>query len=78
MQISTCWKDNSKYFPTGGPPSSDTSRTGCGDRNKSMVVSASFQIESFKIRKVRDMIDFDSSPMLDIQQPLYTLVIRGF
>lgn len=41
------------------------------DQNKSTVVSARFQIESFQVRKVRDKIDFESNPMLDVQQPLY-------
>ena len=77
-QVSTCWKDNFKCFPMDMGPATGSLRTGRGDRNKSTVVSASFQIKTFQVRQVRDMIDFDPSPMLDVPRPLYTLVIREF
>ena len=78
MQISTSWKDNYEGFPMGQAAPSGSRQRRPRDQNKSTVVSARFQIESFQVRKVRDKIDFGSNPMLDVQQPLYMLVIRGF
>ena len=54
-QISIYWKDNSMdRCPIHG--SKHTCR---GQQNKSAVVSASFQIKSFQVRKVKYMIDLD-------------------
>ena len=78
MQISSCWKGNSKYFPMGPTPATGSNRTRLGVQNKSTVISARFQLESFHVRKVRDKIDCGSNPMLDVQQPLYRLVFVAF
>jgi hypothetical protein len=47
MQINTCWKDSSKYFPMSMALFSGTEYTGCGNQIKSTVISVYFQIESF-------------------------------
>jgi hypothetical protein len=47
MQINTCWKDNSKYFPMSMALFSGTEYTGCGNQIKSTVISVYFQIEPF-------------------------------
>jgi hypothetical protein len=47
MQINTCWKDNSKYFPMTMALFSGTEYTGCGNQIKSTVISVDFQIEPF-------------------------------
>lgn len=77
-QISTGWKDNSENFPMVRRPSTVSLRTGRVDRKNSEIVSASIQIESFKVRKVGDMVNFNSNPMLDAQDSIYSLVSSGF
>jgi hypothetical protein len=47
MQINTCWKDNSKYFPMSMTLFSGMEYTGCGNQIKSTVISLYFQIEPF-------------------------------
>jgi hypothetical protein len=39
MQINTCWKDNSEYFPMSMALFSGTEYTGCGNQIKSTVIS---------------------------------------
>jgi hypothetical protein len=47
MQINTCWKDKSKYFPMSMALFSRTEYTGCGNQIKLTVISVYFQIEPF-------------------------------
>jgi hypothetical protein len=47
MQINTCWKDNSKYFPMSMALFSGMEYTGYGNQMKLTVISAYFQIEPF-------------------------------
>jgi hypothetical protein len=47
MQINTCWKHNSKYFPMSVALFSGTEYIGCGKQIKSTVISVYFQIEPF-------------------------------
>jgi hypothetical protein len=47
MQINTCLKDNSKYFPMSMALFSRKEYTGCGNQIKLTIISVYFQIEPF-------------------------------
>jgi hypothetical protein len=66
MQINTCWKDNSKYFPMSMALFSGTEYTGCGNQIKSTVISVYFQIEPFLNKGIYGYVLFLSKQVLDV------------
>jgi hypothetical protein len=68
MQINTCWKDNSKYFPMSMALFSGTEYTGCGNQIKLTVISIYFQIEPFLNKGIYGYVLFLSKQVLGVQE----------